>query len=356
MRLQSERNVENKRLTLDLTHHRTSSFGSGQRSSHRTSFAPLTGSGYPGPPSSFRRPSSTVSESDPAFADFVANLPGSPTQTVVFNESAEGNSSQVNRRRSMLGAVNRSSASHSEGRISPSLAEVEAFRRELTATKTELEETRHELTEANEAREASESCVKALRDFISQLGAGDSSGQGENVRLPPLPSDSHVKDIESEPKPQKGSGWGGLKLWRVDTGTTTVTPANPNQPLATAASASRPPMDSRRSTSTDLDCPSPSTAVPLRNKFGAFFARRSSISSTTHPPPRSHQDEPMMNGSDVSSLTEMSEPISPVAEKLQTVFVREAVEEAGEANNAHDETGYTQDGVGDDNALKVIPL
>ena len=350
MRLQTERNVETKRLTLDLTHHRTPSTG-GPRSSHRSSFAPLTGSGHH-LPSSFRRPSSIVSESDPGFADFVANLPGSPTQILGFNDNAEGSSAQANRRRSMLGALNRSSASHTDGRVSPSPAEVEAIKRELMAAKTELEDTRNELTEANEAREASESCVKALRDFISQLGAGDAPGQGENVRLPPLPTDSRVKDIEPESKPQKGSGWGGLKLWR-DISTTTATPA-PAAPVVPPAP--RLQMD-LRSMSSDRDSTSPSTAVPLRNKFGAFFTRGSSIGSITHPPPHSHQDEPILNGSDVSSLTEMSEPISPAAEKAQTVFVQEAVEAAGEVNNdAQSENGYTQKGVENSHAFKGVPV
>lgn len=354
MRLQSERNAENKRMTLDLSHPRTPSFGSGPRSSHRSSFAPLTGSGLPGPLSSFRRQSSTVSETDPGFAEFVASLPGSPGQTIVFNENSEGGSSQVDRRRSMFGAVNRSSGSYVEGRLSPSLAEVESIKRELVAAKTELEETRNELTEANEAREASESCVKALRDYVSQLGASDSSGQGaESVRLPPLPTDSYVKDIEPEPKPQKAAGWSGLKLWRVDTGTAPLSTAS------TSSHAGKPPMDSYRSAGSDRDSASPSTAVPLRNKFGAFFTRGSSISSMTHPPPNLHQEEPVLNGSDVSSITEdLSEPISPPAEKTQPVFIRESVEVAEEVHN--DETnggnGYAQDGPGDGDVLKVVPL
>jgi hypothetical protein len=342
-------------MTLDLGHPRTPSLSSGPRSSIRSSFTPLTGSGHPGMPSSFRRQSSAVSETDPGFAEFVASLPGSPGQTLTFNESAEGSSSQagVNRRRSMFGAVNRSSVGHIDGRLSPSMAEVEAIKRELMATKTELEDTRHELTEANEAREASESCVHALRGYIGQLGAGGSEGQGaETVRLPPLPTDSNVKDIEPEPKPQKGTGWGGLKLWRVDTATTSST----TSATAGVSPASKPSMDNRYSGS-DRDIASPSTAVPLRNKFGAFFTRGSSISSLTYPQPILHQEEPTLNGSDVSSLTEeISEPISPPAEKAQPVFVRESVEE--EAEEAHDNTkgGYDQGGVGTGDALKAIPL
>lgn len=359
MRLQSERNAENKRMTLDLGHPRTPSFGSGPRSSHRSSFAPLTGSGHPGMPSSFRHQSSAVSETDPGFAEFVASLPGSPGQSITFNDSAEGSSSQasVNRRRSMFGAVNRSSASHVEGRLSPSIAEVEAMKRELMAARTELDETRHELTEANEAREASESCVKALRDYIGQLGASGSSGQGaESVRLPPLPTDSNVKDIEPEPKPQKGSGWGGLKLWRVDTGTTS---SSSNATASDGVSpATKPFMESYRNTSSDRDSTSPSTAIPLRNKFGAFFNRGSSISSLTPPPPILHQEEPTLNGSDGSSSTEeISEPISPAADKTQSVFVRESVEEAEEAHkNSKGENGYDQGGVENSDALKIVPL
>ncbi|KAF8519675.1 hypothetical protein JB92DRAFT_2710294 [Gautieria morchelliformis] len=345
MRLQSERNAETKRMTLDLGHPRTPSFGSGPRSSsHRSSFTPLTGSGHPGPPTSFRPQSATVSESDPGFAEFVASLPGSPGGALAFNETADSSSSLVNRRRSMFGAVNRSSAGHFEGRVSPSMAEIETVKRELTAAKTELEETRHELTEANEAREASESCVKALRDFISQLGAGDTSSQGENVRLPPLPTDSRVKDMEPEPKPQKASGWGGLKLWRVDTGTATS--------ASQASPGGRPSMDSHRSTN-DRDSASPSTAVPLRNKFGAFFTRGSSLGSITIPPHSHQEDEPMLNGSDVSSLTEdMSEPISPAVDKVQPVFVQEAVERVEEGHDTQAQNGHSQ---GNGDTLKVVP-
>ncbi|KAF8573762.1 hypothetical protein K439DRAFT_931590 [Ramaria rubella] len=362
MRLQSERTAENKRMTLDFTHSRPPSFGGGPRSSHRASFTPLAGSGHPGPPPSYRRLSSntsTVSENDPGFAEFVASLPGSPGQTPLFNESTDSdptNSTLGNRRRSMFGAVNRSSSNYIEGHSNFSGTEIESLKRELLALKAELEETRHELTESNEAREASESCVKALRDFIGQVGGGgDTSGSGqESVRLPPLPTDSGVKDLEAAPKAQKSSGW-GLKLWTGSSASSTI------QTPTTTPSVRRPSMDSYRTMGSENDSASPSTAVPLRNKLGFFFARGTSISSFSHPPPDLHQEEPMLNGSDVSSLTEdMSEPISPAVEKTQTVFVQESTGEDGGATNPNiNDKGavYIQAGAaqGDASVLKALP-
>lgn len=361
MRLQSERNAENKRMTLDLSNARTPSFGGAPRSSHRASFTPLTGSGHPGPPPSFRRSASSTNgaESDPGFAEFVAGLPSSSgNQTLVVNESAENSSAQSSRRRSIFANINRSSSSQLDGRLSPSSAETDSLRQELAVTKAELEETRHELTESNEAREASESCVKALRDFIGQLGASDSgpARNAQSLRLPPLPTDPHVDNIEPEPKP-KGLGWGGLKLWRVDT-TATSSPAPVSNP---SQNAGRPSMESYRSVGSDPDntVVSPSTAVPLRNKFGAFFTR-GSTSSTTHPLPQSHQEDPLLNGSDVSSSAEeRSEPTSPAAEKGHPVFVQESLSELREGGTT--EAGstpaeYVSHPAGDGNSLKAVPL
>ncbi|KAF8517958.1 hypothetical protein BU17DRAFT_49061 [Hysterangium stoloniferum] len=323
MRLQSERNAESKRMTLDLTHARSPSFA-GPRSSTRASFAPLTGSGVV-VPSSFRRTSTAVNENDPGFAEFVANLPGSPA--AVTADNGDGND-RVNRRRSMLGAVNRASGSFVEGRASPSQMEIDSLKRELMSLKGELGETRHELTESNEAREASESCVTALRAFIGQLG---DSGQG--VQLPPLPTDSHIKDIEPAPKSQKSTGW-GLKLWKVDANVAPITTTSPAIP------PSRP-----------LSPP-----VPLRSKFGAFFTRGSSISSLTHPAPSLHQEEPILNGSDVSSLSEKSEPPSPIPEGNAVsplVVVRGSNNELDSHENVH--AAHSSENGGHDN-LKAIAL
>ncbi|KIJ55442.1 hypothetical protein M422DRAFT_41402 [Sphaerobolus stellatus SS14] len=290
MRLQAERNNENKRMTLDLGHARSPSL----RTSKGT-FTPLTGSGAAGPPSSYRR-STAVNDSDPGFAEFVANLPGSPGQASFTTEPEP--SPAPNRRRSFFGATARRS-------VSPSSLELDAVKKELATLKTALDETRMELTESNEAKEASESCVRALRDYISQMGA---------TAPPTLLSNPPPEATSSKTQPAAG-GWGFGKLWRVDTSASS---------LSQTSNTSNPGK-----TNQPQEIASPSTAVPLRNKFGAFFTRGTSISepNESHRSPVDHQQEPILNGlseSETSSISEM-EPVSPPNEGERTgVFIRAA--------------------------------
>ncbi|GJJ11200.1 hypothetical protein Clacol_005432 [Clathrus columnatus] len=304
MRLQSERNAENsskqKRMTLDLNAVRTPSWGS-PRSANRTSFTPLAGSGLVSPNLSRRTPSLSVNDNDPGFAAFIASLPNSPL---------ENGNDPANRRRSRFG-VSRTPPSSSErvspGRVSPAFAEMESIKRQLAAVQTELEEARHELQESNEAREASDSCVKALRDYISQLGPGDSPSLMPATNIP-------QNTQKGEHKSSKSSGWNLTSLW-----------GSANQPTENMT------VLKQRTASIASDDPnSPAQGLPLRSKFGSLFSRGTSISSTSTRPLSAdfNHDEPILNGSDGSSIVETSEPASPsFADKNPSVYVHHAVEE-----------------------------
>lgn len=308
MRLQSERSAENsskqKRMTLDLNVARTS--WNSPRSANRGSFTPITGSGFTGvPPNLSRRtPSLSVNENDPGFAAFIASLPNSPLDSA--NDMA-------NRRRSNILGTSRTPPLSVErvgspGRISPAFVEMESMKRELAAVKAELEETKHELLETIEAREASQICVKSLRDYISQL---DLDGHS----LPP----SATSIPKGENKPLKSSGWNLNLLWGS---------ANQQSVNTTVMKQRAASITSTRSIISE-DQNALAQPVPIRSKFGSLFAR-TSIGSTNA---RSlsgefNHDEPILNGSDVSSIAETSPPNSPsTADKNPSVYIHRAVEE-----------------------------
>ncbi|KAL0060879.1 hypothetical protein AAF712_012343 [Marasmius tenuissimus] len=147
------------------------------------------------------------------------------------------------------------------GRSSPprdlpmSSSELESLKKELASVKTELEETRAELSEVTEAREASETCVKTLREFITENNIG--SGK---VEEPPVV----VSGQANSPTGGKQPGGWGFGLWKVDTavggvppGSTNSTNVSPSDPTAT-----------------------PTTATPFSRKIGGFFTRQPSVSSS----------------------------------------------------------------------------
>ncbi|PWZ01044.1 hypothetical protein BCV70DRAFT_146225, partial [Testicularia cyperi] len=127
-----------------------------------------------------------------------------------------------------------------ESSIGSSISDRELKSRELEIERLtrELSETRQNMQEALEARQASEACLKALREFIASHDAeADAHGQWSNdadvamqkasvgtgllkgVKLPPLPTDDMDEDAEaaaharSNTVAQKGFGAGwGMKL------------------------------------------------------------------------------------------------------------------------------------------------
>lgn len=174
----------------------------------------------------------------------------------------------------------------------------------------EMEETRHELTEANEARDASEQCAKALRDFISENAVGVT---GAPAPQPPasllIPTTSKAED------PKSATKW-GFKLW--NSATTPVDASSVVSPV------------SNRSSSGSAISQSASSPPLLSKKLGSFFGSRGSISSISStssqpapiPPVPSLPSMYRGGSSDTSSAGE-EEPRSPDLDSLVEVAVRE---------------------------------
>ena len=133
----------------------------------------------------------------------------------------------------------------------PTSSEVEAMKKELESLKRELTETRIELSEANEAKEASDSCVKALREFIAENQVGESSSVGKKGLPPPIAVSGDGADKKSA---ASHSGW-GFKLWKADNNMT--------------LSARQPPPP-----------PPSSTSAPF-SRLGGFFSSRTNAASTS---------------------------------------------------------------------------
>jgi hypothetical protein len=283
MRLQTEsrRISRGADLTVDLS--RATSFTLGAPpSSKRMSFTPLTGTSA-GRMQNHRRISS-VSDSNVSMADVAdgQTVDTSPNPQTAALPDVTGHPPSSSRRISGLFA--RAPAPESE----PGLAEREKLQREIQALKTSLEETRHELTEANEAREASESCVKTLRDFIAENNVGASPMQPD-VGSPVARNDDADKKNASG---SGGSRWGFGGLFR--------------------AGEANSPVISGRGASTGSS-PSP-TNEPLSRKLGGLFGGRGSFSSSNPaPPPRGilNVQDAIYNSSDTSSTAESAEPASP---------------------------------------------
>jgi hypothetical protein len=212
----------------------------------------------------------------------------------------------------------------------PLVEEVETLRREMKAVKAELEDTRHELLEANEAREASDTCAKALRDFIAETQSPVT--EPEAVKLPPTPS----MTAGEEANPTKPvSGWGAFRIWKMESS------ANPDPTITVPGGARKlwkvdttvnpSPSVSGTASSSPSSTRATPIAAPFTTKIGGFFSSRASISSITsissasnrpslQPLPR----QPSYNGSDTSSTQDsVVEPVSPENEVSEnTVMIR----------------------------------
>jgi len=178
--------------------------------------------------------------------------------------------------------------------------EVQGLKQEIKSLKEALEETRHELLEANEGREASEQCAKALRDYISEFRVGE-AGSSLSAMPPPPTTSAKVED------PKVSSKW-SFKLWNG--GSSATSPSlSPAAPLSPPASAS-------------VLSPSSSPQPPaLTKKIGSFFSSRtgsvSSVTPFTTPLP-AQQSSMYRASSDVSSVTEEEEPNSPFSDTSKT--------------------------------------
>jgi hypothetical protein len=251
----------------------------GPASSKRASFTPLTG---PRPLMTGHRRGPSLSDSAlPPIELSIHEVPPTPNgQTISFSETSPLHQSLGSRRGFYRGSS--PPQMDSSPTLDPLAQEVANLRKEVKTVRDELEETRHELTESNEAREASETCLTALREFISENNVG--LNNAGNKPLPP-PSSSAPNGSEADSK----KGW-GFRLWKAD-----ISP----QPLNIAPVASIP--------------------TP---KFSGFFSSRTSVSSNTSSTFPSLARDSIYNGSDTSSVVEsVAEPISPTSEPGARVLV-----------------------------------
>lgn len=289
MRLQSENRRQSVGpMPLDLS--RAGSVFGSPPSSKRASFTPLTGT-FTARSNGHMRIASDFTLDDPS------------GQTVLMSDQG---STKASRRTSGFFAR----APQHEIPRDPLEIELDATRKELQAVKDELEETRHELREANEGKDASDTCVKALRDFIAEHNVGSPAVADSPVLVPSAANDATAK------KPFAGPGGWGFKLWKVDTN---AKPAG-DQPSATTPSTPTPPANQM----------SPSI-VPLSRKIGGFFGSRdnsiSSISSDASPqlqsnaacPPQPLNRASIHSTSDASSVLE---PLSPTTQESTHVAIR----------------------------------
>ncbi|KAJ6591850.1 hypothetical protein DFH09DRAFT_1025900 [Mycena vulgaris] len=304
MRLQAEsRRQTAGPMTIDMTRANAPSAFMAPPSSKRQSFTPLTGSfnanSFVGRPNGHRRISS-VSDSNIALT-----VPDMTSDRSVAIPAPPAN-------RRLSGFFGRSSPPQDLPQyLSPSPDELEKLRKELRTVQDALDETRHELTEANEAREASETCVGALREFIAENNVG---GPSAVVKLPPLPAATTGEELDNSAQKK---GW-GFKLWKVDTAVKGAPgPASAASTSNATASPIVPPAALPAAANGN-----PQPAAPLARKLTGFFSSRASISSVASGAPSlaalqtgpglgpRHRDS-VYSLSDASSL---AEPISPTSQ------------------------------------------
>ena len=317
-------------------------FGSTPPSAKRASFTPLTGSGATHIPTHRRTPS--VSDGTQSYFDRSPDPESSPNAQIISLPDDDGVVKKGRRASgffSLTGQGQRmsppsrsaslqvdSTQAHVQAQAHDQLyAQIEALTKERDEVKTELAKTRRELTEAQDAREASEHCATVLRQFISANQVGESTGgstsgtharSGSNasgIKLPRLPTEADTEEAEEAEEERKSMASWALKLWRVDTSSTSNHSHSSSADATPQSAAPRKPWSifgSRSSTTTGTTPTTTSPTTPLP--------------SPSHPAPHSQQQEPMFNGSDCSSIDE-SEPNSPAADHAYRnldVMVREA--------------------------------
>jgi hypothetical protein len=277
-------------------------------SSKRASFTPLTGASRP---NAHKRISSI---SDSGF--LLSSLNGSDNNYTQGDNAPEfaGSHPPVSSKRfSSIFARASSPESVDLPPKDPSTEEIDALRREMKAVKVELEETRHELLEANEAREASETCVKALREFIAETQP--SVTESESVKLPPMPTMTTGQEVDTT-KP--ATGWGAFRMWKMESNASDATPQAGNGKMWKVDTTVKPaPSSSIGSASSSSSSRTTPIAAPFTTKIGGFFTSRASFSSTTssdHPVTKPLPRQPSYNDSDTSSIQESVGPISPASD------------------------------------------
>lgn len=292
-------------------------------SSKRNSFTPLTGRST----SSHRRVSSV---SDVVFALPVPDSNSNPSpnaQVLTFPPETPGNPPPLSSARypSLFGRQSPPHPDNSDHLSSNTGSEIKELQTALVRVKEELSTVRHELQEANEARQASETCVEALRQFIAEnsFSQGESSGAPGSIKLPPPPTMTtgaeddvvdHNGTNHTAKKTSAAMGWGFNKLWGGDQGSPVVPQTAPiSGPRGHQATGSV-------STSAPLV-----QAAPFSRKLGGLFgSSRSASVSSIHsatlpiPPPPLQTNASVIqrnisHGSTRSSTTDASSVVEPVS-------------------------------------------
>ncbi|KAJ3560706.1 hypothetical protein NP233_g10662 [Leucocoprinus birnbaumii] len=268
-------------------------------SSKRASFTPLTGRSNNG----HRRVSSIGGDGNglAVLQLLASDTAPSPNGQLSFQDSPSPGLGPPGSRRSLF---LRSSPPNAESiplppTNAPLPAEVEAMKKELESLKRELADTRAELSEANEAKEASDTCVKALREFIAEYQVGEASSSG-NFPPPPIATNGDDSDKKSG---AASSGW-GFKLWKAD-----------NAPKVPAVHTT-----GSTTSSTTTTTQSPAISAPF-SRFGGFFSSRGSVSSTMSSnsvlqtnaalPRDSYRDS--FSGRSVKSMSDESSLVEPAS-------------------------------------------
>ena len=290
-------------MTVDLSRASTFSFG-GPSSAKRMSFTPLTGSTAGRMPN--HRRISSVSDTNVHWTDVGGGQPANTSphsQTVTLPEPSPQPGFPPTGNRRLSGLFGRPVATELEPVPGLNSLEREQLQREVQTLKSALEEARNDLTEANEAREASDTCVKTLRDFIAENNVGVPSVRVDVGSV----GNSAIRGDDADKKSASGNGgsrWGFGGLFRAGESSSPVLPGR-----GSSAAASPPAANE-----------------PLSRKLGGLFGGRGSFSSSTSTsaPARSGPvvQEAMYNGSDTSSTAESTEPASPSIETSHVPIAR----------------------------------
>lgn len=301
MRLQTERRMSvASNLSLDLSRSGPVLPSlSGPPSSKRASFAPLTGSAAGRASLNHRRVSSISDSGFLLTNSSTGEPPTCPPTSPISQHIPQDNGSTPTDRYASPAKNRRISLLFGPGATaqeSPSDIELELLRKQLRTAQQQLDDTKHELIEAQEAREASELCVRALRTFISENNVGAPLTMHTNGS-PATPTHlSHSKQGST------ASRW-GFRLWAASDAD-----ASKSTPLAPTPVSSYPSE--------------PSSTVSTHGQsvhrtFGGLFGTKINTTSNTPPSHISyasmHQDA-MYNSSDTSSLADSTGPVSPISE------------------------------------------
>ncbi|KAF5336102.1 hypothetical protein D9611_006218 [Ephemerocybe angulata] len=287
MRLQTEHKRQSM-TPIDVN--RATMMLSNPPTSKRASFTPLTGRSTNG-----HRRVSSVSDGFALLGLTSPDLNTSPnTQVLTLPDTAGSNPPPSSARYPTLFG-GRSSPPQSDAMMDVPLSTSETLelKESIQRLKAQLEAVQHELSEANEARQASETCVEALRTFIAENNFSNGESSASSIKLPPPPTMTTGEEEPDTSKKRGGAsqgGW-GFKLWGGDAQAASTVPHS--------APLSGPP-------------------APFQRKLGGLFsssrsASISSMHSATLPPLQTNASNMQRlpshgSSSDTSSVTE---PLSP---------------------------------------------